>query len=365
MCLFLMMGLVLSRDDGIARTPPMGWSTWYAFKGDINETKILDIAEKLLSVGLLSAGYEYVNLDDAWMSPLRDRYGRLQGDPSRFPHGIKWLADRIHSMGLKLGLYGCPSIQTCLGYPGQFQHEYQDAQTIADWGVDFWKHDNCFMKWSPVDTYTPYLFNSSLPKEKDICAQELSLNIRGLSVEGEDAHPIRWQNLSGDPLPVSPRDMPRGHQSQYHEAYRLFGEALAATGRPILYSICPLIAGCDASVWNYYRPYAHMSMNQCIQRDNEDSWDSFLYHIQDNNAFPERATAAGPGYWNDLDFLQLGYKTKMPAQSFEEYRSQISIFAVLAAPLFLGWTCRRGWGVQKGGALHIPPHIHTPPCLPP
>ncbi len=95
---------------------------------------------------------------------------------------------------------------------------------------------------------------------------------------------------------------------RYDEAYRLFGEALNATGRPIVYSICPLIAGCDASIWTYYKDYAHMSMNQCVQKDNTDTFASLLYHIDDNNAFPERALAAGPGYWNDLDFLMVGYK---------------------------------------------------------
>eukprot|EP00037_Helgoeca_nana_P028387 m.333816 g.333816 ORF g.333816 m.333816 type:complete len:207 (+) comp27744_c0_seq4:1297-1917(+) len=77
-------------------------------------------------------------------------------------------------------------------------------------------------------------------------------------------------------------------------------------------------------------------MNQCIQQDNADRWDSFTYHIDDNNAFPARADAAGPGYWNDLDLLMVGYKQLKawePRQSLPEYRSQYSLFAILAAPL--------------------------------
>jgi len=181
------------------------------------------------------------------------------------------------------------------------------------------------------------------------------LNVRGLSTEGEDAMPINWQNISGLPLatpessPALTPDRrygpkpggaldrtPRGHQIQRPEAYRLFGEALRATGRNITYSICPLIAGCDASVWSYYKQYAHTSMNQCPQKDNTDTWESFLYHIDDNNRFPERAAIAGPGYWNDMDFLMVGYKELKkwePRQSAAEYRSQFSLFAVLAAPL--------------------------------
>ena len=84
---------------------------------------------------------------------MRDRYGKLQGDLTRFPSGIKWLADQIHSRGLLLGLYGCAGVRTCLGFPGQFEHEYTDAATVAEWGIDFWKHDNCFQRWSTVDTY--------------------------------------------------------------------------------------------------------------------------------------------------------------------------------------------------------------------
>jgi hypothetical protein len=74
------------------------------------------------------------------------------GDLTRFPSGIKWLADQLHNRSLKLGLYGCVGVRTCLGFPGQFEHEYQDAQTIADWGVDWWKHDNCWQKWATIDT---------------------------------------------------------------------------------------------------------------------------------------------------------------------------------------------------------------------
>ena len=67
-----------------------------------------------------------------------------------------------------------------------------------------------------------------------------------------------------------------------------------ATGRNITYSICPLIAGCDESIWTYYSNFSHLSMNQCTQQDNTDDFESFLYHLDDNNAFPARAAAAGP-----------------------------------------------------------------------
>jgi hypothetical protein len=128
-----------------------------------------------------------------------------------------------------------------------------------------------------------------------------SLNVRGLSTAGQDAQPVNHLNVSGLPMPAEGESSPRGRQIQFYEAYRLFGEALQATGRNITYSICPYISGCNESIWSYYKEHAHVSMNQCPQEDNTDSWDSFILHIDDNNAFPGRADVAGPGYWNDLD----------------------------------------------------------------
>eukprot|EP00657_Telonema_sp_P-1_P008676 TRINITY_DN30363_c0_g1_i1.p1 TRINITY_DN30363_c0_g1~~TRINITY_DN30363_c0_g1_i1.p1 ORF type:complete len:227 (+),score=38.16 TRINITY_DN30363_c0_g1_i1:114-794(+) len=148
--------------------PPMGWSTWYAFAGQINQTAVLQIARKLVDEGFAAAGYVYVNLDDAWSAPTRDKHGNLYGDPDRFPDGIGWLADQIHAMGLKIGLYGNPAPRTCMGYPGQFEHEWQDAATFASWGIDFFKYDNCAHKWG----------NSAL-------------NIRGASFDGHDASPLK------------------------------------------------------------------------------------------------------------------------------------------------------------------------------
>lgn len=113
-------------------------------------------------------------------------------------------------------------------------------------------------------------------------------------------------------------------------------------------SICPYIAGCDESIWSYYKDYSHLSMNQCVQKDNTDTFGSLLYHLDDNNAFPERAAVAGPGYWNDMDMLMVGYKELKEwenPQTLQEYRSQMSLFAVLAAPLLFSADIR---GTQNG-----------------
>lgn len=111
--LTLFVGRTAAGHDGIQDTPVMGWSTWYATGGNLSEAVVLGVASQLIKTGLRDAGYVYVNLDDAWLAPTRDRYGKMVGDPGRFPHGIKWLADKLHAMGLKLGLYGDPGIRTC------------------------------------------------------------------------------------------------------------------------------------------------------------------------------------------------------------------------------------------------------------
>jgi alpha-galactosidase len=104
----------------------------------------LATANKFVSLGLKDLGYEYVVIDDCWSSKARNSSGFLVPDPSKWPNGIKSVSDQIHNMGLKFGLYGCAGQQTCAGFPGSEGHEVQDAKTLASWGVDFWKYDNCY-----------------------------------------------------------------------------------------------------------------------------------------------------------------------------------------------------------------------------
>jgi len=129
--------------EGLALTPPMGWNSWNTFKTNINEKLVLDIADKLAASGMKDAGYNYLVLDDAWMALERDNNGNLVTDPKRFPHGVKYVADYVHSKGLKFGLYNCAGTKTCAGYPGTRGYEYQDARQYAAWGVDYLKFDWC------------------------------------------------------------------------------------------------------------------------------------------------------------------------------------------------------------------------------
>ena len=124
--------------------PPMGWNSWNNFGCDINEQLIRDTADGLIASGMKEAGYNYVNLDDCWAEPERNAEGKLEANHARFPSGIKALGDYLHTRGLKLGIYTSAGTQTCaLTMPGALDHEDVDAQTFADWGVDYLKYDNC------------------------------------------------------------------------------------------------------------------------------------------------------------------------------------------------------------------------------
>ena len=130
--------------EKLGRTPPMGWNSWNTFSWNIDENLIKGAADAMIETGLRDAGYEYVVIDDCWSLRERDKDGFLVPDPKKFPNGIKAVADYVHSKGLKFGIYSCSGTHTCANYPGSFEHEFQDAATFADWGVDLLKYDYCF-----------------------------------------------------------------------------------------------------------------------------------------------------------------------------------------------------------------------------
>ncbi|WDF58690.1 glycoside hydrolase family 27 protein [Flavobacterium sp. KACC 22758] len=132
--------------EGLAMTPPMGWNSWNTFATNIDEKLVKETADIMVSSGLAAAGYNYIVLDDGWMTKERDANGDLVPDPAKFPNGMKALIDYVHSKGLKFGLYNCAGTQTCAGYPGTRGYEYQDARFYAKLGIDFLKYDWCNTK---------------------------------------------------------------------------------------------------------------------------------------------------------------------------------------------------------------------------
>jgi len=255
-------------DDGLALTPPMGFNNWNTThcSATFNEQMIIEIADLFVTKGLKDAGYEYINLDDCWALPTRDpETGRLVPDPARFPRGIKWLADYVHSKGLKFGIYTSAGTKTCnsLGFPGALGYEEIDAQTFAEWGVDYLKYDNC--------------------------------------------------NNQGVPA---------------IERYTKMRDALKATGRPIVYSICEWGTN---DPWEWGAEVGHLWRTT---GDISDSWSSMLAIVK-RNAFLDEY--AGPGHWNDPDMLEVGNG----GMTDTEYRSHFSLWSIMAAPLLIGSDLRR------------------------
>jgi alpha-galactosidase len=156
----------------------MGWNSWNNFGCGIDEGIIRSMADAMATNGMKAAGYQYINLDDCWQV-ARDANGVIVADPTKFPSGIKALADYVHAKGLKLGVYSDHGLSTCGGRPASYGYEYLDANTYASWGVDYLKYDNCNLPPGDVPQ-TDYsrmsdaLIKSGRPIAFSICAWSFS-----------------------------------------------------------------------------------------------------------------------------------------------------------------------------------------------
>ena len=149
-------------ENNAALTPPMGWSSWNTFKNIINQEVIYDTAVALKETGLLEAGYQYINIDDNWASSSRDKNGCLIGDKTRFSDGIPKLVEKINALGIKVGIYSSNGILTCEDLPASLGNEVKDAETIASWGIEYFKYDFCHNQL--VSTYAPLIYGITLSK---------------------------------------------------------------------------------------------------------------------------------------------------------------------------------------------------------
>ena len=228
--------------ESLSLTPQMGWSSWNKFQGNINEDIIKSIADAMVASGLKDAGYTYINIDDCWHGK-RDADGFIQADPKHFPHGIKALADYVHSRGLKLGIYSDAGSETCAGRPGSLGHEYQDALQYARWGIDYLKYDWC--NTTNVNAQGAYqLMRDAL--------QAAGRPIFFSMCEWGDNHPWRWAKGIGDSWRIGPD------------------------------------IWCSFDSTHVFPTYIQCSIIDCINRN--DSLRSY----------------AGPGHWNDPDMLEVG-----------------------------------------------------------
>ena len=141
-CLVLVAGSLPALDNGLAKTPPMGWNSWNKIGCDVREESVKKAADAMVKSGMKDAGYQYIVIDDCWQVS-RDEEGNIVADPQKFSNGIKALADYVHGLGLKFGIYSDAGTKTCAGRPGSRGYEFQDARTYAKWGVDYLKYDWC------------------------------------------------------------------------------------------------------------------------------------------------------------------------------------------------------------------------------
>ncbi|XP_023241723.1 alpha-N-acetylgalactosaminidase-like isoform X2 [Centruroides sculpturatus] len=215
---------IYSLNNGEALTPPMGWLAWERFKCNINcdrdpnncisEKLFMEMADHLVKDGFREVGYQYINIDDCWMSRHRDKNGHLVADPKRFPNGIKFLAKYMHDRNLKLGIYQDFGLLTCMGYPGIVGHMETDAKTFAEWNVDMVKLDGCHS--SPKDMDKGYiqmgnflnktgrsmLYSCSWPFYQLISGMEIIIGNSGLNYEQAKVQMAMWAILAA-PLLMS------------------------------------------------------------------------------------------------------------------------------------------------------------------
>ncbi|PQE22311.1 Alpha-galactosidase protein [Rutstroemia sp. NJR-2017a WRK4] len=279
-------------NNGLARTPQMGWDNWNALGCDVSQELLLQTADLIVDYGLKDLGYHYVILDDCWSAGRNaSNNNSLIADSSKFPLGMKAVADAIHDLGLGFGMYSDAGEYTCGGFAGSLGYETVDANFFAEVGVDYLKYDNCY---NTGQAGTQYLSSNR---------------------------------------------------------YRVMGNALNATRRPILYSLCNW--GED-SPWNWGPTTAN---SWRITGDVYDQWDRpdarcpcdgadafncvlpgfhcSIVNIMNKASFV--VSKAVPGGWNDLDMLEVGNGGMTDA----EYVAHFSMWSIVKSPLILGNDLRK------------------------
>lgn len=182
-------------DNSVALTPPMGWSSWNLFRNKINENLIYETAEALKKSGLADCGYKYVNIDDCWQSSMRDKNGKLQGDLSSFPNGIKNLVEKVNGLGLKLGIYSSNGTLTCEDLPASLGKEALDADTFAEWGIEYFKYDFCHNV--PLSMTAPKIGGITITDAKTFKETEYDISGAVLSGDAQIVNDKHLRYISG------------------------------------------------------------------------------------------------------------------------------------------------------------------------
>ncbi|HXB65764.1 MAG TPA: glycoside hydrolase family 27 protein [Solirubrobacteraceae bacterium] len=264
----------------LAPTPYMGWDSYFAFGSHYDEATILEQASQMRTKGLIKTGYNYLWLDVGWWEGKRGAAGEITVNPKQWPHGMKWLVSTLHAAGLKVGLYTDAGSEGCGGKTqGSYGHYQQDVNTFAAWGIDAVKVDFCGgvrQGLAPARAYGEF-------------------------------HEAIVHNSSNRPMLLSICDYLQ--PGQFESEVPTFENSSFAS-----YTFGP-------SVGNSWRTDTDVGVPGDVE------WSSVLRNLDADAANPE---AAGPGHWNDPDYL--GPDQGMSAAQF---RAQFSMWAMLAAPLMI------------------------------
>ena len=271
----ILLAVCLSAQEkpsaNLALTPPMGWNSWNKFGCNVSADLIKGMADAMVKSGMKDAGYQYVVIDDCWQVE-RDHDANIVPDPQRFPGGIKPLADYVHSLGLKFGIYSDAGSKTCAGRPGGLGHEYQDAIKYASWGVDYLKYDWCHT--SIQDAKAAY---ANIRSALDAAGRPIVLSI----CEWGSHQPWLWGAEVGGNLWRTTGDIQD----------RWSGKKEWRPGDCCSWGVVDIVDA-ENAIYSY----------------------------------------AGPGHWNDPDMLEVGNG----GMTTTEYQSHFSLWALLAAPLIAG-----------------------------
>lgn len=271
----------------LAATPPMGWNDWAHYQCGFTAQTILANAKELVKSGLAARGYNTVTIDDCWMQKDRDASGNLQVDPQRFPQGMKPIAQAVHALGLKFGIYEDSGYATCGGFAGSGvpdgggkDHFLQDTRLFASWGVDYLKLDGC-------NLYVPKGSTQAETYRKAYAAQSAALKAVGRPIVFSESAPAYFQGTPGwyDVL-----SWVGGYGQLWREGSDIATYDSEKPDNPRFHSV----------LWNY-------SYNLPLGRFQK------------------------PGNWNDADFIIGGDA----GVSLAETRSQLTLWSMMSAPLIL------------------------------
>ncbi len=273
--------------DPLAAHPPMGWNDWAHYQCRYTAQTILSNARELAKTGLAADGYNTVVIDDCWMQKTRNAQDNLQADPQRFPDGMKPVAEAVHALGLKFGIYEDAGYETCdrlagSGEPkgGGKDHFLQDAKLFASWGVDYLKLDGC-------NVYVPNGMSRAAAYRRAYSAESAALRAVGRPIIFSESAPAYFQ------------------------------------GTPEWYDVLSWVRD-YGQLWREGSDMANFNPNQ----PNTPRFQSVLWNYSYNLPL---GRFQKPGNWDDADFI-IGGDAGM---SLAESRSQLALWSMMSAPLIL------------------------------